>query len=293
MTMAEERETPRTDGTDELRAWLEQNWDPDLTVREWWERLAMAGWAAPMLPADCYGRGLSRGDALLVSSTIARFGALGAPMGMAIGLASPTITTHGTREQIERLIPPAVTGKVAYCQLFSEPGAGSDLAGLTTRAVRDVKVWHVDGQKVWTSGGQYADMGMLLARTNPEAPKHQGITWFAIDMRQPGVDIRPLKEMTGHAMFNEVFLSDAEVPDANRIGDVNNGWAAANTTLLHERSGMAARGGGGGGGDMFTARMARAGTIAGDLDKRAGEFVRSARSVVAVPERPKEKSKEK
>ena len=271
---------------DELRAWLEENWDPDLTVGEWWERLGMAGWAAPMLPADSYGRGLSRGDALMVSSTISRFGALGAPLGMSISMASPTITTHGTREQIDRLVPPAVTGKIAYCQLFSEPGAGSDLAGLTTKAVRDGDVWHVNGQKVWTSGGQYADMGMLLARTNPEAPKHQGITWFAIDMRQPGVEIRPLREMTGNAMFNEVFLSDAEVGDDNRIGDVNNGWAVANTTLLHERSGMASRGGGGAAAETAMAGgggVARAGTVAGDLGKRAGDFVRRDRpKTVAV-----------
>ena len=275
---------------DELRAWLGANWDPDLSVREWWERLGMAGWAAPMLPADCYGRGLSRGDALLVSGTIAAFGALAAPMGMSIGLASPTITTHGTREQIDRLIPPAVTGKASYCQLFSEPGAGSDLAGLTTKAVRDGDVWHVDGQKVWTSGGQYADMGMLLARTNPEAPKHQGITWFAIDMHQPGVEIRPLKEMTGHAMFNEVFLTSAEVHDDNRIGDVNNGWAAANTTLFHERSGMGARGGGEG---AMGGRMARAGGVAGDLDKRAGDFAPKARKAVTVSDSPKERRDEK
>ena len=282
-----ESTTTGTELVDELRAWLEENWDPDLTVRDWWDRLGLAGWAAPMLPADCYGRGLSRGDAILVGSTIARFGALGAPAGMGIGLASPTIATHATREQIDRLIPPAVTGKLGWCQLFSEPGAGSDLAGLSTRAVRDGDVWHVDGQKVWTSGGQWADMGMLLARTNPDAPKHQGITWFAIDMHQPGVEVRPLKEMTGNAMFNEVFLSGAEVPDANRIGDAHNGWAVANTTLFHERSGMASRGGGGEGG---FARMARAGTVADDLDKRAGEFVARPRSVAAPrkegPKRP-------
>jgi alkylation response protein AidB-like acyl-CoA dehydrogenase len=289
MTMTDEPTRSGNALVDELRAWLEENWDPDLTVGEWWERLGMAGWAAPMLPADCYGRGLSRGDALLVAATIARFGALGAPMGMSIGLCSPTIATHGTREQIDRLIPPAVTGKVAYCQLFSEPGAGSDLAGLTTRAVLDGEVWHVNGQKVWTSGGQYADLGMLLARTNPDAPKHQGITWFSIDMKQPGVEIRPLREMTGNAMFNEVFLTDAEVHDRDRIGEVNNGWAAANTTLLHERSGMAARGGGEGAGG----RMARAGGVAGDLDKRAGDFVGKRRTVTADRPKPAEKAGKK
>ena len=290
MTIAEGAARTGNDLIDELRTWLEENWDPDLTVGEWWDRLGMAGWAAPMLPADSYGRGVTRGDALAIASTIAAFGAMGAPQGMSIGLASPTITTHGTREQIDRLIPPAVTGKVAYCQLFSEPGAGSDLAGLTCKAVKDGDIWHVNGQKVWTSGGQYADMGMLLARTNPEAPKHQGITWFAIDMHQPGVEIRPLKEMTGHAMFNEVFLSDAEVHDDNRIGDVNNGWAAANTTLFHERSGMGARGGGGAAGAGM-ARMARAGGVAGDLDKRAGDFAPHARKAVTATELPKEEKK--
>jgi len=283
MAIADQAVRSSTDLVEELQGWLEENWDPDLTVGEWWERLGMAGWAAPMLPADCYGRGLSRGDSLVVATTIARFGALGAPMGMAIGLASPTITTHATREQIDRLIPDAVTGKVAYCQLFSEPGAGSDLAGLSTRAIQDGELWHVDGQKVWTSGGQYADMGMLLARTNPDAPKHQGITWFAISMHQPGIDIRPLKEMTGHAMFNEVFLTAAEVPDDNRIGDIHNGWAVANTTLFHERSGMGARSGGGPGGAM-PGRMARAGTVVGDLDKQAGDFAPPARAVTASRE---------
>jgi alkylation response protein AidB-like acyl-CoA dehydrogenase len=294
MTMTDDTKTGSTgkELVDELRAWLEENWDPDLTVGEWWERLGLAGWSAPMLPENAYGRALTRGDALVVSATIASFGALGAPQGMSIGLCSPTIATHGTQEQIDRLIPPCVTGKIAYCQLFSEPGAGSDLAGLTTKAVKDGDVWHVDGQKVWTSGGQYADMGMLLARTNPEAPKHQGITWFAIDMHQPGVEIRPLKEMTGHAMFNEVFLTAAEVHDDNRIGDVNNGWAAANTTLLHERSGMGARGGGGGGA-MTLGRMARAGGVAGDLDKRAGDYAPQPRAKTATKEAaaPKERKK--
>lgn len=261
---------------DELTDWLEQNWDPELSVGEWWERLGMAGWSAPMLPEDAYGKGLTRGDALRVGSTIARFGALGAPAGMAIGLASPTIATHGTREQIDRLIPPAVSGKVSYCQLFSEPGAGSDLAGLTCKAERDGDLWHVTGQKVWTSGGQYADVGMLLARTDPHAPKHKGITWFVVDMDQPGVELRPLREMTGNAMFNEVFLTDAVVPDENRIGDVNNGWAAANTTLLHERSGMGARSGG-----AAEARMVIAGGVAGNLDKRAGDFAPKPRPASA------------
>jgi len=215
-----------------------------------------------------------------VAATISRFGALAAPAGMAIAMAAPTIAAHGSREQIDRLIPPAVTGKVHYCQLFSEPGAGSDLAGLATKAARDGDVWQVNGQKVWTSGGQHADLGMLIARTSPDAPKHQGITWFALPMVQPGVEVRPLKEMTGHAIFNEVFLTDAEVRDDDRIGDVNGGWAVTNTTLMHERSGMAARGGG-----VVTVgqRIPLGGSIAGDLDRRAGDFVGERRKVVAMP----------
>ena len=124
-------------------------------------------------------------------------------------LAAPTIATHGTQEQIDHYVRDIVTGRQAWCQLFSEPVAGSDLAGLQTRAMQDGDEWIVNGQKVWTSGGHYADLGMLIARTNSEAPKHQGISYFALDMHQPGVDIRPLREMTGRALFNEVFMSDA------------------------------------------------------------------------------------
>ncbi|MBV8957963.1 MAG: acyl-CoA dehydrogenase family protein, partial [Actinobacteria bacterium] len=136
-------------------------------------------------------------------------------------------------------------------------------------AVQDGEEWIINGQKVWTSGGQYADLGMLLARTNAEVPKHQGITWFAIDMHQPGMDVRPLREMTGHAMFNEVFMSDARVPDAAIIGGKNNGWAVANTTLGHERAGLGAGGGSAGGGGFG----AIPGTVANHLDRRAGDFV--------------------
>ncbi len=253
----------------ELDAWLDVNWDPDLTVGEWWERLGLAGWAAPGLPEQAFGRSLARNDAIAVSNRIAQRGALGAPGGLGMLLAAPTIAMHGTPEQIERYVKPIVTGAQAWCQLFSEPGAGSDLAGLGARAVKDGDEWIVNGQKVWTSGGHIADMGMLIARTNPEAPKHQGITWFACDMHQPSaVDIRPLREMTGRALFNEVFLTDARVPDDAVIGGVHNGWAVANTTLMFERSGLGAGGG-------SHAAAANAGTIAGDLPKRAGDFVRT------------------
>ena len=198
-----------TDVTAEVSAWLEENWDPDLTVGEWWERLCDSGWGAPTLPVEWCGRGLSREDAVRVQGAIAKFGALGAPQGLGTLLAAPTIAVHGTDEQKARYIRDTISGKKAWCQLFSEPGAGSDLAGLDTRAMKDGDHWIVNGQKVWTSGAQVADLGMLLARTDPDVPKHQGISYFGLDMHQPAIEIRPLRELTGRAMFNEVFLTDA------------------------------------------------------------------------------------
>jgi alkylation response protein AidB-like acyl-CoA dehydrogenase len=251
----------------ELVSWLTEHWDPDSTVADWWERLAMAGWAAPSWPAKWYGQDMAPSEAVRVQQIIADFGALGAPGGLGLLLAGPTIAVQGTDEQRDRYLRDIVTGQKAWCQLFSEPGAGSDLAGLSTSAVRDGDQWIVNGQKVWTSTGTTADLGMLLARTDPDVPKHQGITYFAVDMHQPGVDVRPLREMTGRALFNEVFLTDVVVDDDAAIGGVNNGWAVANTTLGFERAGLGAGGGSAAGG------LAGPGTVTGDLDRRAGDFV--------------------
>ncbi|MDP1793801.1 MAG: acyl-CoA dehydrogenase family protein [Acidimicrobiales bacterium] len=279
MSIAEAEDTrSQTEILDELRAWLEENWNPDLTVADWWEKLGTSGYAAPTLPTNAYGRGVSRADSVAIANEIAAFGALGAPSGLGLLLAAPTIATHGSQEQIDTLVRDIVTGKQAWCQLFSEPGAGSDLAGLSTKAVKDGDEWIITGQKVWTSMGQTADMGMLLARTNPDAPKHQGISWMAIDMHQAGCDVRPLYEMTGHAMFNEVFISEAIVPDKWVIGDLNNGWAAANTTLANERAGLGAGGGGAAGG-------AQPGTVVNQLGMRAGDFVAARQEKTAA--RPK------
>ena len=257
---------------DELHEWLAAQWDPELTVGAWWERLGLAGWSAPSLPANAYGKGLTRNDAIQVAQAISAFGALGAPNGLGLLLAAPTIATHGTQSQIDRYVRAIVTGQESWCQLFSEPSAGSDLAGLQTRAVLDGDEWIVNGQKVWTSNGQKANMGMLLARTDASVPKHQGITYFACPMVQPGIDIRPLREMTGRALFNEVFLTDARVPTEALIGEVNHGWAVANTTLANERAGLGSGGGSGAGG------IAVPGTVGGDLERRAGEFVQAPRS---------------
>jgi alkylation response protein AidB-like acyl-CoA dehydrogenase len=260
-----------SDPIDELKPWLDANWDPDLTVGEWWELLGMAGWSAPSLPEHAYGRGLSRNDSTRVAEAIGDFGALPAPGGLGLLLAAPTIAAHGTKQQIDTFVADIVTGRKAWCQLFSEPVAGSDLAGLQTRALKDGDEWIVNGQKVWTSSGHIADLGMLIARTDPTLPKHQGITYFALEMQQPGVEVRPLREMTGRALFNEVFMTDARVSDANVIGGLNNGWAVANATLAFERSGLGA-----GSGHAATS-AAVAGTIGGHLAMRAGDFVRNKR----------------
>ncbi len=261
--------TTDTDAVAEVKGWLDENWNPDLSVAEWWKLLGESGWAVPSWPVEWYGKGLSRPDAVRVQNAIGAHGALPAPGGLGLLLAGPTIMVHGDDEQKQRYLYDIVTGQKGWCQLFSEPGAGSDLAGLNSRAIKDGDEWIVTGQKVWTSGGHAADLGMLIARTDPDAPKHAGITYFVVDMHQPGIDVRPLREMTGRALFNEVFLEEARVPADAVIGGLGNGWRVANTTLMFERSGLGAGGGSG------AASLATAGTVAGDLDRRAGDFVRS------------------
>ena len=226
----------------DLREWLAANWDPALDVATWWQRAADAGWTGAQFPADKGFMGLPSQAVGIVREEFGKHGALPPPGGLGMLMAAPTILTHGTPEQIERFVPPILSGQVGWCQLFSEPGAGSDLAGLTTRAVRDGDKFIINGQKVWSSGAQHSDYGMLLARTNFDVPKHAGISWFAFSLNQPGVDVRPLREMTGQALFNEVFFDDAEVPAENIIGGEGNGWAVTQTTLLFERIGIGAGG---------------------------------------------------
>ncbi|HTO55500.1 MAG TPA: acyl-CoA dehydrogenase family protein [Myxococcota bacterium] len=221
----------------EARAWLEANWSPEQSLLEWRNKLADSGWGCPTWPQEWYGRGLpvALGDA--VQEEFDRIGAVGTPGGGGMTLAAPTILEHGSDDLKRRLLRNIVTGEDTWCQLFSEPGSGSDLAGLTTRAELspDGDEFVVNGQKLWTTSAHHAKYGMLLARTNWDVPKHRGITYFAIEMHQPGVVVKPLKQMNGHASFNEVFLNDARVPAANTIGDVGNGWTVALATLAHER----------------------------------------------------------
>ena len=248
----------------DIEGWLDGNWDPEISVAEWWGRLAGAGLTMPTLP-EPYGRGWSAEQATGLAKAMMSRRALGPPSGLGLTLAAPTILAHGSPDLIERFVPRILDGRHGWCQLFSEPGAGSDLAGLQTRAERDGDEWVVSGQKVWTSLGQWADYGILLARTDPDAPKHQGITYFAFPMRQDGVEVRPLREMTGRAMFNEVFIDDARVPHADVIGEVNGGWRVANTTLMVERTSI-------GGNAVVAPSAALPGTIAAHLDRPAGSF---------------------
>jgi alkylation response protein AidB-like acyl-CoA dehydrogenase len=211
--------------------------------------LAEAGLMAPHWPRP-YGRGASPAEQLVIDQELAA--AKVVRPDISIGWwAAPTILEHGTPEQVERFIPATLTGEVYWCQLFSEPGAGSDLASLRTKAVRvegaDARSdgrsgWLLTGQKVWTSNAHRADWGVCLARTNPDAPKHRGITYFLVDMRSPGIDIRPLREITGEALFNEVFLDELFVPDDMVVGSVDGGWPLARTTLANERVAMASGG---------------------------------------------------
>ena len=199
-----------------------------------------AGLAWVHYPAGLGGQGLPRD---LQPPVDAEFAAAGAPTnrpernGIGLGMAAPTILAYGSGEQQQRWLRPLWTGEEIWCQLFSEPGAGSDLAGLATRAVPDAagEHWVVNGQKVWTSSAHLARWALLIARSDPDVPKHQGLTYFACDMTAPGVEVRPLRQLTGEAEFNEVFLTDVAIPDADRIGPVGEGWKVATATLMNER----------------------------------------------------------
>ncbi len=171
-----------------------------------------------------------------------------------LGMVAPTVLAHGTDAAKKRLLAAMYRADIVACQLFSEPGSGSDLASVQTRADRDGDEWLISGQKVWTTGAQFSDIGEVIARTDPELPKHQGLTGFIVDMKAPGVEVRPLRQMTGGASFNEVFFNEVRVPDEDRLGDVNQGWTVALTTLMNERAAIG--GGGMGGGDIMTRLLA-------------------------------------
>jgi alkylation response protein AidB-like acyl-CoA dehydrogenase len=231
--------TTEQDLRDRVREFLADH-DPATTPRDQFlDARFDAGLAAVHYPAGHGGLGLPRSLQAAADEELAKAGApvldlARNPIGL--GMAAPTIIAFGTEEQKQRWLRPLWTAEEIWCQLFSEPGAGSDLAGLATRAVRSGESdWVVNGQKVWTSLAHRARWGLLLARTDPDVPKHAGLSYFVIDMHAPGVEVRPLRQLTGEAEFNEVFFTDVRIPDADRLGGVGEGWRVARTTLMNER----------------------------------------------------------
>jgi alkylation response protein AidB-like acyl-CoA dehydrogenase len=223
---------------DEVRNWLSTNWNPDIDRANWAHIVVDAGWAVPSWEPECYGRGVSDAQSRLVAAEFAAVGAHGCGHDRG-NLFACTLHDVGTDEQKRRLIPPSIRGESKWCLLYSEPGAGSDLAGLRTRAERDGDEWVINGQKVWTSFAKTADYGMLVARTDWDVPKHQGISFFMLPMHQPGVEVRPIHQITGESEFNEVFIEDARLPDENLVGELNAGWSVLQTALGYERRFMA------------------------------------------------------
>jgi len=241
----------------EVHAWLQQNWDPEIRARRqnlgegfgrnpfqpFLEKVLAKGWAVPTWPKDQYGLGLSKAQARIIEQEFAAMRAPGAGQDKH-NLWANTAATYATPEFRAEILPKLLTGAVGMCLLYSEPGAGSDLAAVRTRADREGDQFRVNGQKVWTSGAAIADYGMLIARTDWDAPKHAGISFFFLPMKQPGVEVRPLRQITDESQFNEVFITDALVPAANLLGPLNGGWRVLQTALAYERSvmGDAARG---------------------------------------------------
>ena len=234
---------------DEARAWLAEHapafaragstedvFGSVESARRWQRHLAEHGWAGITWPTAFGGRGGTPIEATIFAEEMNRYAVSNGSFSVAAGMVGPTLIAHGTPDQRERHLGPILRGEDIWCQLFSEPGSGSDLASLATRAVRDGEEWVVNGQKVWTSLGQHSQWGILLARTDPDAPKHRGITYFLVDMSTPGIEVRPLRQITGAEHFNEVFLSDVRIPAANVVGEVGEGWRIAQTTLSNERA---------------------------------------------------------
>jgi alkylation response protein AidB-like acyl-CoA dehydrogenase len=259
---------------DEVRRFIKSTWDPTLTLRQWWQALAEARLSFPSWPEGHGGRGLSAAEARAARSAIDAEGVIGAPGGIGANLAAPTLLKHGDEHLLERFLPGIAHGTEGWCQLFSEPGAGSDLAGLRTRATPDGEEWLVDGQKVWNSNAHAADFGLLLARTNADVPKHKGLSYFVLAMEQHGVETRPLRQMNGDAEFDEVFLTGARVPADQLVGSLGDGWMIANTTLAFERGNIASRGAG---------ISLTGGTKQGHLDVTVGELLERRRGQTRQP----------
>jgi alkylation response protein AidB-like acyl-CoA dehydrogenase len=248
------------EGSDQVSLLPERTLDEEraeLEAAQAWARTRFdAGFGWITGPIEHGGRGLTRGFQRAYDALEVRYDT--PPMtvyGIGLGMVAPTILAHATEEAKQRYLKALWRGDIVACQLFSEPGAGSDLAGLQSKAVRDGDEWLITGQKVWTSGAHLSDIGEIICRTDPDAPKHKGLTGFIVDMRAPGVDIRPLRQMTGGASFNEVFFTEVRVPDSHRLGEVNGGWSVALTTLMNERAAIGSGSMSSGSGSVSTPRL--------------------------------------
>ncbi|HZA59791.1 MAG TPA: acyl-CoA dehydrogenase family protein [Solirubrobacterales bacterium] len=235
---------------DEVRTWLQENHpgpspegDDQAEFefrRSWQKKMHEAGWAGISWPEEYGGKGATLIEQAIFNEELARESVPAPANVLGLVMGGPVVIAHGTDDQKERWLEPILSGDEIWCQGFSEPESGSDLASLKARAVKSNGGWKVTGQKVWTTYAHEAKWCMLLARTDQDAPKHKGITYFILDMEQPGVEVRPLRQITGEAEFNEIFMEEAEVPDENVIGDVGGGWQVAITTLMFERAGLGA-----------------------------------------------------
>jgi alkylation response protein AidB-like acyl-CoA dehydrogenase len=225
-------------------------------AKEWRQDLFDAGFGWITGPAEYGGRGLTPAHDRAYREAASGFRMPSeAPFAIGLGMVAPTILAHAIEEVRRAYLRRLWRGEIVGCQLFSEPVAGSDLAGIQTRAMRDGDEWILTGQKVWTSGAQYSDIGEIITRTDPDKPKHKGMTMFLIDMHAPGIEVRPLRQMTGGASFNEVFLTEVRVPDSHRLGDVDEGWGVALTTLMNERASIGGGGAGAGGSSAGAGRL--------------------------------------
>jgi alkylation response protein AidB-like acyl-CoA dehydrogenase len=209
-------------------------------AKAWQKKKAEAGWAVPHWPKDYGGRGASPIERVIWQQEEGVFGKLGALFIIGHGMCGPTMMAYAAEDQKRRYLPPLASGENIWCQLFSEPAGGSDVAGLRTRAEKDGDDWIINGQKIWTSGAHYSDYGILITRTDPHVPKHKGLTMFFLDMKSPGVEVKPIKQANGQSEFNEVYFTDVRIPDAQRLGAVGDGWNVSLTTLMNERMAIGA-----------------------------------------------------
>jgi alkylation response protein AidB-like acyl-CoA dehydrogenase len=264
----------------QVRAWLAANAPPPGAVRDaedpagmaaakaWQRKKAEAGYAAITWPKDWGGGGGASWQAVIFAQEEAAIETPGNPFQIGLGMCVPTVMTAGAEADKQRFVRPAVLGEEIWCQLFSEPGGGSDVAAARTRATREGEDWVINGQKVWTSGAHYADFGLLLARTDPDVPKHRGLTMFWIDMKAPGVEVRPIHQMSGASNFNEVYFTDVRLKDSQRVGEVGEGWRVSLVTLMNERLAV-----GGGAAGSSHARVLR---LAGEIATLAGPASKDA-----------------